>query len=411
MAKWGAVMLWTIVNSVVWLSSLADSFFVTGIAAVTLIIHLLKLRTFVRPNAADVAAVSLVGLLFLPIFTGGPTGNIVHFITAFATSLCVYFFLRITPLSLRNVQLLFTGIALFALVLSSTDLILLHSELSHLNVFSSTQMASLHAYFPLLGGSTRNDGAMFLLALLPYACGAIVLGRTAGDFGITGVGVGATALVTMAIAATFSRSIYLATLIFAITIAIWVTTQKCSRRFVLLLSLGMASACIVILLTFGLGTAAIETARLSAAAYQQRSTAGRIEIWRQRTESAWEHPLVGAGGGSDGLLALSAIKSAPDLPFTARAYNALLEIFLVSGLPGVFAYATFLSYPFWLFLKRKLWNSRDQFSSAAVILLAGLLATIARDMSYSSLVLHGATIVLTWTTVGMIQNLLSQVRP
>lgn len=403
-------MIWTIVNSIEWLSSIPDSFAMTGIVAIILIVKLLMFRPTVRPNAADLAAVSLVGFQFLPMLRGGPLGNIIHFITPFATALCGYFFLRITPLALRHLHALFTGIALFALILSSADLILLHAHLDHLSSFSSSQMASLHVYFPLLGGPTRNDGAMLLLALLPYACGAAFLGRAAENSGMTGVGIAAMTVVSTALAATFSRSIYLATLIFAVTIVIWAIAQKGSRRFVLLLSLGTASVCIAVLLSFGLGTATIETVRLSTATYQQRSTAGRIEIWRQRTEFGWKHPVMGAGGGSDGLLALAAIKGAPDLPFTARAYNAPLEIFLSSGLLGFAAYAIFLSYPFWLFLKRHPWNSTDEFSSAAVILLAGLLVIIARDMSYSSLVLHGATIVLTWMTVGLIQSLLSRGR-
>jgi O-antigen ligase len=399
-------MIWTTINFIGWMSTIPDSFVLTGVLAVILIVRLAIAHTTVEPNASDFAAVALVCLQFVPAFRINLFGNIVHFTTPFATALCFYCLLRITPLALRHVQVIVVGFALFALVLSGSDLILFRNELSHLSVFSTAQMASLHAEFPLLGGPTRNDGAMLLLALLPYAYGTALLGRTTKSPGMTGLGVAATALVSIALATTFSRSIYLAVLLFVIVTVIWIKAQKRSCRFVLWLSIVAAVSSVAVVLSWGLGAAMAETARMSATTYQQRSTAGRVEIWRERSELALEHPISGSGGGSDGLLALAAIKRAPDLPFTARAYNAPLEVFLASGVLGLVAYAVVLLYPFWLAIKLRLRSTRDGYGTVSLIFLAGLLAAIVRDMSYSSLVLHGATIILVWITIGLLHNLI-----
>ena len=206
----------------------------------------------------------------------------------------------------------------------------------------------------------------------------------------------------------FSRGIYLALAVLAIaTVALVKKNGSLSLRLI-------ASMCLVIgvvvapaIAYFGVQDTVIATVGNKTTS-QRRSTTGRMVIWRETLHDIEEHPLLGIGGNADGLESLSRQSGSEYRPFTARTYNAPLEAFLSSGLLGFLSYGVFLLYPIFRFVTGSWISPRGIRQTQAFSFLAsGIIALIVRDMTYSSLVLDGRTILTTWLLAALLQDFIA----
>lgn len=400
------------VKGLIWCLTLPDSVVGTGIA-VLLLLGAFTLRHLRRPtvtcqaNIGDFSALLYVGLQFVTLPTSESYPNTIHFITPSVVALCAYFSLRLLPLPEAAQVLLYRIAVFFGLLLALADLVAWVTEVQILASFPRSDLAALHANLPLIGGPTQNDSIMLVLAILPFALASWMLARGRNRWFSFLSQMVAAALIAV-IALSFSRGIYLS---FAVLVA---------GTFVLMKQNGalsprlLGSACLIVgvpviavLASFDVLPAAMETVGNKTIS-EQRSTMGRIVTWRDSLHEIEEHPLLGTGGYSDGLESLAWLRDSPDKTFTARTYNAPLEALLSSGLIGLLSYGTFLTYPIIRFFRGSgMASGGVRQKQVFSFLAAGIIALIVRDLTYSSLVLDGRTILIAWITVALLQNFIA----
>jgi O-antigen ligase len=400
-------------SGLAWLMLLPES--TTGsVSAVMVLVGAIGLRRFTnvcpipRVNFGDVAATAYVALQFVTLLTGTSRANTIHFIVPCVSALCIYFSVRLCSIGNIAVANLFRILTCSGIVLASADLVLLIHGIKLTLLFPPSDISALHASIPLLGVPTRNDGIMVVLAFLPYAIIGVISEWRRNVFWSV-ISLAATAAIVTVLILSFSRSIDIA---LAVLFAGWLLSAIRSAF------LSIKEICVCCLVVFALVSvlvrcvnaqaAVAETLSWNRTVSQQRSTHGREIIWMDSLSQIEKHPLLGKGGFTDGVNSLERLNTST-LPFTARAYNAPLEVALSSGLLGLLAYASFLLYPL-IRVARTLWTRSRQISSSPipVILASGMIAMIVRDMTYSSLVLNGATMIMAWATVGLIHNALDE---
>jgi hypothetical protein len=300
-------------------------------------------------------------------------------------------------------------VVIFGLPLALSDLVLMIKGIKMAGLlFSDSNLSALRAWIPLLGGPTRNDSVMIVLATLPYAMACWDLERKRNQVFLL-IGLGTAAALVAVMILSFSRGIYLALAVF------FAGCFAFTVRNTHLPSKAIGTFCLIVCGTAGASVAylhnqrtVVDTISVNRTASQQRSALGRVTIWSDTVRQIGRHPFLGNGGHTDGFDGLARLKSS-STPFTARAYNASLEVALSSGVLGLLAYGTFLLFPLSRAV-RSFWLSHrgSGHSPTSAIFASGIMALIIRDMTYSSLVLHGATILIAWITVGLLQNSLTE---
>jgi O-antigen ligase len=392
-------------SAVAWTMALPDSSIFGGFMVVALIVRFATSSLKAgKVDTCDIAALAYLFVQFVVLGARQLPSNAIHFITPLTAALCIYYIVRLTSFSKNMFQSTLYAVVGFALVLATCDILLFGSALRHFSLFRRSDISSLHAGFPLLGGPTRNDGAMMLLALLPYAFTASLLDRSDASTSLVYLGRFTTLMLVSAMVLSFSRGIYTGLAVFGVAA---VVLLRCYDVVPLRRLLKSASTLVVLVGVVIIGcrvqTAFIDTITGSRTVSEQRSTSGRITIWIERFDSVKRHPLLGLGGYSDGVIALASRKKTPNLPFEALAYNAPLDVLLSSGLLGFLAYGTFLLYPIVMFFRSPR-RARGERTTLLTCLVACLVAMLVRDLTFSSLVIHGATVFVTWLTVGVIRT-------
>ncbi|MGA3327437.1 MAG: O-antigen ligase family protein [Terriglobia bacterium] len=392
--------------------TLPDSVFGAGIALLFLLCavamqHLFAPKVAYKANIGDFSATVYVGLQFATLAWCESLPNTIHFIPPSVIALCFYFSVRLLPLTEAVQVFLLRIVASFGLLLAVSDLVSWAGGFEKFKSFPRSSILALHAYLPLIGGPSHNDSIMIVLAVLPYALASWVLERGRNPWFLL-ISQSATAALTTLLVLSFSRGIYLA---FAVLVIATVALMKKNGSLSLRL---MASICLVVgvvvasaIAYFGVQNTVIATVGNKTTS-QRRSTTGRMVIWRETLHDIEEHPLLGIGGYADGLESLSRQRGTEYRPFTARTYNAPLEAFLSSGLLGFLSYGTFLLYPIIRFITGA-WISTGGIrqTQAFSLLTGGIIALIARDMTYSSLVLDGRTILVTWLLAALVQDFIA----
>jgi len=369
----------------------------------------MKKPSFVAPrwNLPDLAATLYVALQLGTTFTGVLRSNVIHFMTPCAVAGCVYFSIRLFSQSSRIQTVVFRVAASFGLLVAITDILLFVLGLENFRMFPREDVAGLRAYFPLVGGYTHNDCLMVGLALLPFALGSSALERGRNRWFLSIAQLAAASLTTVMILS-FSRSIYLALAVFLIGI---VAIMKWHHvpPFRLMRTCGILA---VLFSITAIGYFRVERPVLesfgNSTISQQRSVRARISIWQDTVRAIEGHPFLGTGGFSGGFESLAALIDSPDRSFSARSFNAPLEVMLSSGALGLLAYGAFLCGPIFAALSRSATVTRGLVQiQLAAILTAGLIAIIVRDMFYTSIVLDAKTILITWISIACLQNCLS----
>lgn len=389
----------------------AETYLGIGFAGLTLSVIVL-LRHYHHPNlcihanVADWAALAYVGMQFVTLAFSKGHPNTIHFIAPYASALCLYFTIRLLlPWSIASTKLLLRIPVMFGVLLAFANLMLqIESIHAAIRIFPTSTLSSLRASLALVGIPTKNDGLAVVLCLVPYALSGSIAKWSANKYFCIVSTVASTGLITVLVLG-FSRAVYyaLAFLIAAfIVLILRAETASFLRLGIVLASITVFAGTTVVYL--GAERPVFDTLVGSRTVSQQMSTRGRVEIWRESASYIAGHPILGNGGGVDGVLALSKLGHS-GLPFTARIYDAPLDILTSSGLIGLALYGLFLFYPLWIAVRLCVHSpSIHPLSPIPFILATGILALILRDITYSSLVSHGTTIVILWATVAIVQN-------
>lgn len=362
-------------------------------------------RLPIRATYGDWAAMLYVAVQCATLMVSKLRPNTIHFVIPFTVALNVYVAVRLlATYPLWSTSTIVRGMLVVAFIVAIGNLIVqIPSIRVARQLFPPEALSSIRASLPIVGGPTRNDGLAIVLCLLPYAYVAATSHRHPETIPRVMGALTASALTGVLILG-YSRSIYCALALLLIAYAILGVRrhQQLGIRIVVILLLSGIVAASVACWT-GSWEAIAETASYHQTASQERSTAGRLIIWRESLSSIALHPIVGNGGGVDGVLALRQLR-AHDRPFTAHAYNAVVSVLLSSGIVGLICYAIMLCHPLLSLIRRSTNGYSVRVSSTRYIIACGLGAIMLRDMSYSSLVSCGSTIIATWISAALLAN-------
>jgi tetratricopeptide (TPR) repeat protein len=131
-------------------------------------------------------------------------------------------------------------------------------------------------------------------------------------------------------------------------------------------------------------------------ASQTRSTEGHFAVWRAAWTIARSHPLLGVGPGNFAMHYVPEVGKSSERAFVGRPLNLFVQIVVERGIVGA---ASFLMLLLALFRSeiRVLSGSEDkQQRSASIIRLSALSAVLARELSYSSLLINPLASLLFW---------------
>jgi tetratricopeptide (TPR) repeat protein len=396
-----------------WITTLSESYIGIGIFVLILIgvitglrLKGVKSRTF-RANAGDLAAIVYVCIQVATYVTSRSRPNTVHYLGPYVIALCLYFATRLlSRWPVTTAKLSCRVLVGFGALLIVTTLPLeIESIQAATKTFSSSALPSIRAALPLAGMSTKNDMIAVLLSILPFAlAGSASKRRPNRYFWIvsTVVAAGLSAILILS----FSRSGYLALGLLLISFVILTVSSKAVSA--VRISVVLACLCTVAgaaVIYVRAENAIVAMVRGEDTVSQKRSTDGRLAIWRESASEVVKHPIFGIGGGTDGIVALKRLAHS-DLPFAARSYNGPLEILTISGVGGLASYGIFLLYPLWITGRAS--RQRHILWPCTALLAAGLLALMAHDLTYASMVTHGLTIIIAWVTVALLQNVNSR---
>jgi Flp pilus assembly protein TadD len=392
-----------------WITTLSESYVGIGIGLLVLIgviaglrLKGVKNRTF-RANTGDFAATVYVCIQVASYAISRARPNTVHYLGPYAIALCLYFATRLlSRWPVATAKLYCRVLVGFGLLLIVAILPLqIESIQAATKSFSPSALSSIRAALPLAEMSTKNDIIAVLLSILSFAlAGAAARRRQNRYFWIVSTVVAS--CLSAILALSFSRSGYFALGLLLLSFVILTVRSKAMsavRISVVLACICLVSSSAVICLNAE--NAVIAMVRGEDAISQKRSTDGRLAIWRESASEVIRHPLFGNGGGTDGILALKRLARS-DIPFAARSYNGPLEILTISGVGGLASYGVFLFYPLWITGRAS--RQRHILWLFPALLASGLLALMAHDLTYASMVTHGLTIIIVWVAVALLQN-------
>lgn len=364
-----------------------------------------RTRSCERPSPGDWALVLFVSLQLAGIFTGTVPGNTEHFLIASISALCWYRIVRTVRLTegiLVGIVRTFSAIGCLDAI---SNLLLDFQSFEMLRIFPNSSLESLHALIMFVGGPTRNDALLLLLLLLPFAVAAWIAEEHLNTRLVWPARL-SVALITSTLIMSLSRSIYIACFVFiAVVLILWSKTKPFHPVSINTGLMTIIAVCTVAVGIFNVIGAILRSLLIFHSVSQQRSAVGRFVLWGTRLNLVRVHPLFGWGWSSDGIVSLASIQHTSEAAFTARAYNTPLELLISGGIFGFITYTFFLVYALWSSRPSKL-NRVPSFifRFVSVVLGAGLIAALVRDMTYSSLVLHGTSVFISFLICALIQS-------
>jgi O-antigen ligase len=168
---------------------------------------------------------------------------------------------------------------------------------------------------------------------------------------------------------------------------------------------GLKAALIAIACTFGVLGLVLATENLFysgvAGAYtgqqtsQARSTEGRLAIWKRSADVFNLSPLWGVGSGNAPLFLTSNSDQEETTAFASRTFSLPIQVLTEKGAIGAALYLAVLVLARWQ-AHRKLRNPKVslQMKGLTCCLVAGVVAVLFRELTYSSLLEHAATAML-----------------
>jgi O-antigen ligase len=128
---------------------------------------------------------------------------------------------------------------------------------------------------------------------------------------------------------------------------------------------------------------------------QARSTEGRLAIWKRSAEVFKQSPLWGVGSGNAPLFLTSSADQEETTGFASRTFSLPVQLLTEKGVIGTAVYLAVLVLA-GLAAHRKLRSPKVslQMKGLTCCLLAGVIAVLFRELTYSSLLEHAATAML-----------------
>lgn len=139
---------------------------------------------------------------------------------------------------------------------------------------------------------------------------------------------------------------------------------------------------------------------------QARSTEGRLAIWKRSADVFKLSPLWGVGSGNAPLFLAASADEDQTTGFASRTFSLPIQVLTEKGAVGAALYLAVLVLAGWE-AHRKLRNPKVslQMKGLTCCLMAGVMAVLFRELTYSSLLEHAATAMLFAMSLALIVSL------
>ncbi len=278
---------------------------------------------------------------------------------------------------------------------------------------------------PILGWVPGETFTVFLL-FLPFACAAAVYNWHRRNYPIATLALVAATFVVAVLTLSLSRAVFWSTgLFFLITCALLVGYRAVTLRTGSLVIAGALGSMLLIMACEAALYPGIFTAYAGRHTSQIRSTQGRIGIWERSLEIVRQHPWCGVGSSNAALFLLSTSDQDETIGFASKAFSLPIQVLVEKGVIGCGLYVSFLiliGYEFHRSMRsqrvtgtsassptcakirgsakrnQKELSRHNEVAHKAMkcCYAAGLLAVLFREITYSSLLEHTATLTLAY---------------
>jgi O-antigen ligase len=425
-----AALIWRLIYAVLLAAGIGGLYWLPANVGIWLavlsllgIIFLEKERT--RIQAIDCWVILIAAYEFASLAFSQYAANGVFALRNIVLALCVYFTLRLTVRTLDQASCLSGVLGLGGAALSVSGI---HQFAANVGRLRGVGLTSLVAFrFRLITPPApwvQGEWFTALLLALPFAFAfPVYLWWTNRRLGAVAALL-PPALILILLTLSLSRAVFWSAIVFLISgcaLMIWCRITTFRKGATLFVS---AMAALALLLAVeSLFYPGLPKAYAVQQASQVRSSEGRVVIWQRSLEIIQAHPLWGVGSSNAALALLSSADADETTGFASRTFSLPLQVLVEKGIIGSLLYVAFLvlvardflmGVPFpWrrvLRMKRsgaetvpvhvrpvssRLSTGEDSARIAMnCCFAAGLVAVLARELVYSSILEHTLTLVL-----------------
>jgi tetratricopeptide (TPR) repeat protein len=234
-----------------------------------------------------------------------------------------------------------------------------------------------------------------LLLALPFACALAIWFWQTGRNRVAAIAVAPALAIAAALTLCCSRAVFWSMVLFCVMTCGFMAAGRIIRFRTA--GLVLVSVLAVLGLIFATECAlypSVLEAYAGRHTSQVRSTEGRIGIWKRSADVVRAHPLWGVGS-SNAALALTATGEQEDTSgFASRTFSLPIQVLVEKGAIVFLVYCAFVVLVGREFVRTLRSGAAPANKAMACCFAAGLVAVLARELTYSSLFEHTVTLAL-----------------
>lgn len=370
---------------------------ILALSIIYAILFLLGRSSAGRLNWVDWSLLAVVFTEIISYFNSTYEVNSLHGYNEILFLFLFYCFVKLN-LKLEYQQVgIFLLITLFGLYLSGTAIFSFYRQYAEISLHGFDDVTNFRQLFRAFQteSSPAGEWITLYLVLLPFP--TLLFIRLAKTASVSSwLLLCPVALILIAISATFSRGIYIATIAFFVSAILLfrlyhlpaLKRLACFSMFALLLL-------IIILFVTPLSRPALNTVSMFKTTSQVRSLEGRASLWKVSWEIVKDHPLLGVG--SFNFPMQYAAYKEDDAVYVGRTFNIFLQLLVEKGAVGLIAYCLL----FFSFFKvshesLRLPGNETFQKTVTAVFMATCIALLVRDLSYSSVLTNKGVSALLW---------------
>jgi len=290
----------------------------------------------------------------------------------------IYFIIRVSLKEERQENMFINILADFVILMSVLTIFSFYFFNYNIENKGFPSLVNLKNMFHPMG-FLLNDWATILLLSISFVLLALVRSRfNTPLFWTLVVGLG---LVLMGIVFSFSRGAYLSVLLgLLVFFGFGFIFRTVPVKSLLIILIGVVF--LITLSVLPVKKDFLTTIGLSGTTSQVRSTSGRVELWKAAFRLIRKNPCTGVGNGQFSLHANPYLASREDATITRRATNSYLQLLAEKGIIGFIPWAVLVC--LLLFTVLKLVRDKSEKSLSSLLLLVVFMATLFRELSFST---------------------------
>jgi O-antigen ligase len=318
-----------------------------------------------------------------------------------ATTVCVagllYFLVRLVVRTSRQAVLMAALVGAGGVALAGFALMQFNEQVHLLKANSLTEIVAFRAKL-IAPPAPWVLGEWFTLVLLTLPLASAVpvflwLDRRrvlAASVAVMPIGIAAGLLLSC------SRAVFWGLIVFTVVAVATAAAYRTIRTKVALIAIaGTLGALGLVLATENVFCPGVAGAYAGQQTSQARSTEGRLAIWKRSADIFKLSPVWGVGAGNAPLFLTSSADQEETTGFASRTFSLPIQVLTEKGVIGAALYLAVLVLAGWE-AHRRLRNPKvsPQVKALTCCLVAGVVAVLFRELTYSSLLEHAATAML-----------------